>query len=216
MLRSHVNHYLDEFAFMLKQHHFYLPAFAFYDLDTWKKQPSSAKNHVMQHRLGWDVTDFGKNNFLQEGLSLFTIRNNTVDHLPPYAEKILHVRPQQVTPMHYHLKKIEDIINRGGGRLVIQFQHKHDLPIKILKDHQERVLETGESVVLNPGESVRIPTTIYHSFWAEDKDVLVGEVSMANDDYNDNIFLTPLDRFSQIQEDENPRYILCNEYENWI
>ncbi len=219
MHRSNINQYLSEFILMLKKCKFHLPPFAFYTIDMWKQQPKQALQYVMQHRLGWDVTDFGADDFLQQGLSLFTIRNNGIDQVPPYAEKILHVRQGQVTPMHCHLKKIEDIINRGGGQLVIQFRHQNDnhkQPIKIMKDHQKRVLIPGDSIILTPGESVRIPTKIYHSFWAEGQDVLAGEVSMVNDDYHDNIFLTPLNRFSKIEEDEKPHYILCNEYENWI
>ncbi len=219
MKRSDVNEYLSEFTSILKNHSFHLPPFAFYTVDMWRQQPKQAKQYVTQHRLGWDVTDFNKEDFSRQGLSLFTIRNNTVDLIPPYAEKILHVRKRQITPMHCHLNKIEDIINRGGGQLVIQFQHEDDgddRPIRILKDHQKITLKPKESVILNPGESVRIPTKIYHSFWAEDKDVLTGEVSMVNDDDHDNVFLTPQDRFSQITEDEKPLYILCNEYENWI
>ncbi len=37
-----------------------------------------------------------------------------------YAEKIMHVRDAQVTPMHFHWRKREDIIDRGGGNLIVE------------------------------------------------------------------------------------------------
>ena len=43
-------------------------------------------------------------------------------------------------------------------------------------------------------------------------DVLLGEVSMCNDDENDNRFYEPIGRFPKIEEDEAPYRLLCNEY----
>jgi D-lyxose ketol-isomerase len=45
----------------------------------------------------------------------FTLRNGSPNGVPYekcYAEKIMHVRDGQVTPMHFHWRKREDIINR--------------------------------------------------------------------------------------------------------
>ncbi len=42
--------------------------------------------------------------------------------------------------------------------------------------------------------------------------MLIGEVSMCNDDNTDNRFLKPLGRFPTIEEDEAPYRLLCNEY----
>jgi len=73
--------------------------------------------------LGWDITDFGGGDFLKKGLLLFTMRNgNLYDdrYTKPYAEKYLIVEEGQVTPFHFHWKKMEDIINRGGGNLLVQ------------------------------------------------------------------------------------------------
>ena len=42
-----------------------------------------------------------------------------------YAEKVLIVDPDQVTPFHFHWVKTEDIINRGGGELVVQVRQLH-------------------------------------------------------------------------------------------
>ena len=77
-------------------------------------------------QLGWDITDFGSGDFERCGLFLFTIRNGSIADLKSgggkvYAEKILIVKPGQVTPSHFHFQKMEDIINRGGGNLLVQF-----------------------------------------------------------------------------------------------
>lgn len=222
MLRSQINQYLEDFMAALKKHQFYLPSFAHYSPNDWQNQPKGVINYVRQNQLGWDITDFNGGDFNIMGLSLFTLRNNNLTNLPPYAEKIIYVQKGQVTPMHYHKHKIEDIINRGGGRLVIAFYHSYeqrldeDKKLDIYKDHRQISLSPGGKISLNPGESVRIPTYIYHSFWAEDAPVLAGEVSMTNDDNSDNIFLHPLGRFSQIIEDCPPIRLLCNEYERKI
>ena len=42
--------------------------------------------------------------------------------------------------------------------------------------------------------------------------VLLGEVSMCNDDENDNRFYEPIGRFPTIEEDEPAYRLLCNEY----
>ena len=59
------------------------------------------------------------------GLVLFTIRNGNPRNWETrtgklYAEKIMLVEDGQITPMHFHWKKMEDIINRGGGQLALQ------------------------------------------------------------------------------------------------
>ena len=42
--------------------------------------------------------------------------------------------------------------------------------------------------------------------------VLLGEVSQCNDDNMDNRFNPPVGRFPEIEEDEAPYRLLCNEY----
>lgn len=48
--------------------------------------------------------------------------------------------------------------------------------------------------------------------WLSTGDVLIGEVSMCNDDNTDNCFNPPVGRFPEIEEDEEPYRLLCNEY----
>ena len=43
-------------------------------------------------------------------------------------------------------------------------------------------------------------------------DTTYGEVSMVNDDVNDNRFYETMGRFPKIEEDEAPLRLLCNEY----
>jgi len=56
---------------------------------------------------------------------IVTVRNGSQDEMRAkrgklYCEKVMIVGVDQVTPMHFHGNKVEDIINRGGGELVIQ------------------------------------------------------------------------------------------------
>jgi hypothetical protein len=56
---------------------------------------------------------------------------------------------------------------------------------------------------------------LYHKFWGEDSTVLVGEVSVVNDDYTDNRFLDPIGRFPDIEEDVEPFYLLVGDYDTY-
>ena len=77
-----------------------------------------------QNMLGWDITDYGLGRFDQVGFSLITIRNGNLkqrDRYPKtYAEKLLYIKEGQYSPMHFHWSKMEDIINRGGGNVLIR------------------------------------------------------------------------------------------------
>jgi hypothetical protein len=77
-----------------------------------------------------------------------------------------------------------------------------------------RTVEAGGMIRLAPGESVSLEQRCYHSFWGEGR-VLVGEVSLVNDDHLDNRFFEPVGRFPEIEEDENPLYLLCNDYSRY-
>ena len=69
----------------------------------------------------------------------------------------------------------------------------------------------GEEIVLKPGQSLSLYPGYYHEYVVRG-DVLVGEVSMCNDDANDNCFYEPVGRFPAIEEDEPPYRLLCTEY----
>jgi hypothetical protein len=221
--RSRINQLLAEAKMLFEQHNFRLPPFAFWSPEDWLTKGHEA-DEIRDNALGWDVTDFGLDNFDIWGLLLFTIRNGnyqTPQRYPKsYAEKIMVVKEKQVTPMHFHWKKREDIINRGGGDLVIEVykstpdrQRSKEL-FSVAIDGVRRACLPGEQIVLKPGESICLEPYIYHTFYgaAGRGAVIVGEVSAVNDDVNDNCFLEPVGRFPRIEEDESPLHWLCNEY----
>jgi hypothetical protein len=78
-----------------------------------------------------------------------------------------------------------------------------------------RTVEAGGVVTLSPGESITLPTRLYHTFWGAGSRVLVGEVSMVNDDARDNRFYEEVGRFPAIEEDEPPLYLLVTDYADY-
>jgi D-lyxose ketol-isomerase len=131
------------------------------------------------------------------------------------------VQPGQVTPLHFHWQKTEDIINRGGGSLVVQLYQStgsealSDADVVVGVDGVTREVAAGGSVVLRPGESITLPPRLYHALWGQGQTVLVGEVSTVNNDHTDNRFHEPLGRFPQIEEDEPPLHLLTVDYPNF-
>ena len=140
-----------------------------------------------------------------------------------YAEKLLLSKQDQLSPMHTHVIKAEDIINRGGATLVVELFGSNadggfasDTGGIVFCDGIRRDFAPGEKLRLNPGESVTLLPGDWHAFWGEGGDVLIGEVSTVNDDNTDNVFREPIGRFSQIEEDEPPRHLLVSDYEKWL
>ncbi|OEU50041.1 MAG: D-lyxose/D-mannose family sugar isomerase [Desulfobulbaceae bacterium S5133MH15] len=223
MKRSEINRYIAEAIDYIDKSGFRLPPFAFWSPDEWKTKGEEA-DEIRENGLGWDVTDYGLNEFMSTGLLLFTIRNGNFarkDYYPKgYAEKIMVVREDQITPFHYHWNKREDIINRGGGELLIELyladdkNGLSDTTFSVAIDGVRRQVAPGDKVTLTPGESICLEPYIYHSFWGKTGagTVLVGEVSDVNDDNNDNCFLDKLGRYPKIIEDELPLHYLCTEY----
>lgn len=220
MKRSEINAALKSALTMLEAWHWSLPAWGHWQTEDFARHPQTAA-FLRAHQLGWDVTDFGSGRFADCGLTLFCVRNGIVGRARErtYAEKLLFVNPGQVTPAHRHKAKMEDIINRAGGDLVIEFSAADDEgrlladDVRVIVDGIGRRLHQWEPLVLRPGESVTIGTDLFHRFYgARDKGpVLVGEVSQVNDDMTDNYFLDPIGRFTEIVEDEVPLRPLWNE-----
>ncbi len=221
MKRSQINGLVADAVEFLDEKSFHLPPFAFWTPRDWAGKGPEA-GEIRDCMLGWDVSDFGIGDFDACGLVLFTIRNgHPVD--PRYAkktycEKILIQEEGQVTPMHFHWNKAEDIINRAGGDLVIQIYNADpdealaDTDVTVSVDGVLRTVEAGGTIRLKPGESICLVDHVYHKFWAENGKALLGEVSKVNDDKTDNRFLEPLPRFPGIDEDEPPAFLLCSEY----
>ncbi|MEM1365767.1 MAG: D-lyxose/D-mannose family sugar isomerase [Pseudomonadota bacterium] len=216
MKRSQINAALREARLLLEAHRWALPAWASWTLNDYRNHGAVAA-HLSRHQMGWDVTDFGSGDFATRGLTLFCARNgNQSDpNSIPYAEKILFVGEGQETPFHCHHAKMEDIINRGGGNLMVEFCHEGggDDEISVLVDGRTAHLQPHEPLRLTPGESVTIPRRLHHCFYGEAGagPVFAGEVSQVNDDNSDNYFLEPLGRFAEIEEDEPALLPLWNE-----
>ena len=219
MTRSENNRYIKQAIKLFEENNFHLPSWALLTPEEWKdKIATECCKEIIDHTLGWDVTDFGKNNFMKEGLTLFTLRNGSPKSEKTYCEKIMVSYVNQTTPMHFHWNKMEDIINRGGGILALQLwkankkEEKTSDSFTVQIDGITRKIEAGEIIRLNPGESITLEPYIYHQFWAEKKTCIIGEVSKVNDDSNDNRFYEPLGRYPKIEEDESALFLLCTEY----
>ncbi len=224
MKRSEINQILKNAKAFMAEKQFMLPPWAYWSTSDWVANKDDA-HEIINNMLGWDITDFGSGDFYKRGLFLFTIRNGKfgVDK-KPYAEKIMIVEENQETPMHYHWNKMEDIIDRGGGNLVIELynatsDNKFDTTdVKFKTDGVTRSVEAGGKVILTPGESICLEQGMYHRFYGEPGKgkVLVGEVSMVNDDANDNCFYESIGRFPVIEEDEAPLHLLVSDYEKFL
>ena len=221
MKTSEINAVIKRFEKLLEEHRFELPPFCKWTPEEWQTK-GHEYDEIRDNMLGWDVTDYGMGDFGHLGLALITIRNGNV-HNPKYtktyAEKIIMCDSGQVSPMHFHWHKMEDIINRGGNDIhftlynATEDEQLADTPVKIFSDGRCYTVPAGETVVLKPGQSLSLYPYYYHEFVIpEGGPVLIGEVSMCNDDNTDNRFLNPLGRFPTIEEDEPPYRLLCNEY----
>lgn len=218
MKRSEINQYIQEALDFMDNYQFQLPHWACWSPEEWKTKGSEC-SEIRENGIGWDLTDFGSGDFLKEGLTLVTLRNgNLQTGKKTYCEKIMFVRENQVTPIHFHWKKMEDIINRGGGTLCMRLWYADeqeglsDKPITAQVDGVTTNIKPGEVFRLSPGQSICYEPYMYHEFWAEGEHCLVGEVSTVNDDVNDNRFLKASGRFPGIEEDVPAEYLLCNEY----
>lgn len=222
MKRSELNSLMRDAVKFLDKMHFKLPPFAYWSPAEWQTKGKEYQE-IVDNMLGWDITDFGSGDFQKVGLFLFTLRNGNMykeEYTKTYAEKVLIVQEEQVTPYHFHWHKMEDIINRGGGNLMIQLYNSTedeelaDTELRISMDGRNYSAPAGSIVRLTPGQSITLYPGMYHKFWGE-KDtgtVLVGEVSQVNDDHTDNRFLDPIGRFPEIEEDESPLYLLVTDY----
>jgi D-lyxose ketol-isomerase len=223
MRRSEINRSIATAKAFFAEHRFLLPPFAHLSAEELRAR-LSPQSPIYRGRLGWDVTDFGQGDFANQGLLLFTIRNGDKEKLATgrgrlYCEKLLFFEAGQSCPSHSHYVKTEDIINRGGGRFTINLM-SGDLrgnplkgPAQVLIDEEPFIFEERATVHLDPGQSIVLEPGIYHELRADEGPVMLGEVSLVNDDLKDNIFLSPVARFSQIVEDEPPLHLLCADYD---
>ena len=225
MNRSDVNEILLAGDRFIRSFGYVMPPFAYWTPDEMKAAPHG---EIARRGMGWDITDYGQGRFEELGLFLFTLRNGLVADLRAgggmvYAEKIMISRDRQVSPMHRHFLKTEDISNRGGGELVLELYAAGEdgsidraAQVSVLVDGIRRGLKGGDHLRLKPGESVSLTPTVWHAFWAEKGDVLIGEVSTVNDDRTDNWFETDIPRYTGITEDAAPVHLLVSDYPKYL
>jgi D-lyxose ketol-isomerase len=224
MRRSEVNAIITDVKHFLAFHRFLLPGWAYWAPGEWKGAYKKCRE-IVDNKLGWDITDFGSGDFYKKGLALFTIRNGSWEKKDKlYCEKIMVAGEGQITPMHFHWNKTEDIINRGGGDLVMELyqadsdeQLSHE-PVTVSVDGILVKVMAGEPLLLKPGQSICLKPGLYHRFYGEMNkgEVLIGEVSMVNDDANDNRFYDKVGRFPEIEEDVEPIHLLVNDYLKYL
>ena len=228
--RSMINDSIDIARRVIEHFGVNLPEFSAWSPEDWNRAGAEF-NEIRHCMLGWDVTDFGSNDFYNIGRVLFTLRNGrsgNPDYPKEYAEKLLIDPENQRAPAHFHVSKREDLICRGGGNILVQLtkadadgkRSPHNFTIQV--DGCMVKMKPAGIVRLEPGQSICIPPGTIHQFWAEEGTgwkmdgvgyTISTEVSSVCDDLNDNIFIeTTGIRFPDIADDEARRYLLCNEY----
>ena len=152
----------------------------------------------------WDITDFGLGDFARWGLTLVTLASEA-----EYCEKIMYARRGQTTPCHAHARKKEDIICRAGELTLRLWPARPDLKsgpagnVTVGGNGVPTTIFAGQQFVLAAGSRVTLPPGVWHEFVATSDECIIGEVSTANDDVSDNLFLdTGVGRFPGIEEDE--------------
>lgn len=221
MKRSELNTIIREAIRFVEGRGIPLPHFAHWKLKDWEAFDPRYQE-IVDNMLGWDITDFGSGDFYNIGLLIFTFRNgnfNKRDQYPKmYAEKLLLVDKDQELPFHFHWSKMEDIINRGGGDLVMQVYNSKDngefdnSDVHLTMDGEKIIVKAGGTVTLVPGQSITLLPGQYHCWKAVKDKVMLFEVSSTNDDTIDNRFHTAKGRFPTIEEDTAPEYLIFRDY----
>lgn len=227
MKRSELNRIIGEAIEFVEGKGLSFPEFAKWGIEDWKNIQKDSKE-IVDNMLGWDISDFGNGDFKKCGLLIFTFRNgnfnNKTEYPKPYAEKLLLVEDGQELPYHFHWKKMEDIINRGGGNLIVQLYNSNaeegfdDSDVTVTIDGRRVTVPAGGTVTLHPGQSITLMPGQYHR-WIGEKGtgkVMLFEVSSTNDDTVDNRFYDAQNRIPQIEEDEEARYLLFQDYKNYV
>ena len=220
MKRSLINKNIEWAMELCKKYHFALPEFAYWTPEEWNSK-KDITGRMRESALGWDVTDYASGDFDKRGAVLFTLRNGSMtDPNRPYCEKMIAMKDGQELPMHFHYEKAEDIINRAGGTLCIQVfnatskecGYKLDLEsdVVLYQDGVKITVPAGTVIKVKNGNSLTLTPYVYHRFYAEGGDVVVGEVSKVNDDAIDNHFAE--ETYMTIEEDEPIKHVLCGGY----
>jgi hypothetical protein len=191
MKRSEINRAIADAMLVFQRHHWHLPP-----------EPR------------WDVTGFGLGDFNKYGLTLVNLTE-----LPQYCEKIMFARAGQITPIHKHISKQEDIICRIGVLAMQLFAtdqeenfSQHDGEVEVLHNGKPARFQSGTTLYLQAGERVTLPPASFHQFWPLSEYCIIGEVSTYNDDKSDNVFVNKnVGRFEPVEEDEPALYRLISD-----
>ncbi len=220
MKRSVANNNIEWAMELCKKLNFNLPSFAYWTPEDWEAKKDSTKR-MREVGLGWDVTDYASEDFDKIGAVLFTLRNGSMsDPNRPYCEKIIAMKDGQLLPRHFHYEKTEDIINRCGGTLCVEVWNSkskeegyavdEESDVTLYCDGQPVTVKAGGVVKVTTGNSITLEPYVYHRFFAEGGDLIVGEVSKVNDDAADNHFSEEM--HLTLEEDEPVRHVLCGGY----
>ena len=222
MRRSEINATIQDMEQFAARHGFCLPPFCYWSPEDWESK-GHEYDEIRDNMLGWDITDYGLENFAEYGFAVVTLRNgsrNNPKYPKTYSEKLVMLKEGQIVPFHFHWVKVEDVINRGGGVLLVSVYNDDgtgefaDSDVSVSCDGRALVVPAGTQITIKPGESITLAPHVYHKLKVIEGtgDVLVSDVSGWNDDKGDNRFYEKIGRFPKIEEDEPPYRLLCNEY----
>jgi D-lyxose ketol-isomerase len=224
MKRSELNEIIRESIRFVRARGLEFPPFATWPPEDWRTIGEDQRE-IVDNMLGWDISDFG-GDFKKTGLTIFTFRNGNFNdkgrYPKPYAEKLLLVDRGQELPFHFHWTKMEDIINRGGGDLVLRVYNSDekenfaDTDVSLTIDGKKTRVPAGAELRLEPGQSITLLPGQYHNWRAEKDKVMLFEVSTTNDDRVDNRFHSVQGRIPEIEEDVAPEYLIFNDYKNYV
>ncbi len=177
-----------------------LPPFALWSDAEYRADPAAARR-IAERGLGWNIVEFQPGRFAREGLSAFTLRMGDWHGLQTgrgrlYAEKALLAEDGQRTPYPlshrqnrgHHQPRRRALRRRTAARSTARARRLKDR-FRVVKDVTTLELGPGDQVRLEPGESLTLEPFVAHAFWAEGGATLAGEVSLANDDGDRQLFL---------------------------
>ena len=170
MKRSQINAKIRLLERLAEREGFKLPPFLGWSPEEWHDK-GAEYDEIRDTCLGWDVTDYGMGDYDAFGITLVTLRNGNANHKrypKPYAEKLIRIQEKQISPMHFHWSKMEDIINRGGGNLMMKLynatrDNRQDTGnVAVYSDGRRFQVPSGHELRLTPGESITIYPYCFH------------------------------------------------------
>lgn len=111
--------------------------------------------------------------------------------------------------MNRNVVEEEDIINRGGGKMVMELLNQRndgrveeEKEVNVEKDGRIVKKKEGENMKIKKGERVKIMKGNWKDLWGEGGDVMIGEVQNVNEDMKENILREKIGRLQDIEEKE--------------